>query len=276
MVVLNVSIVIYKTNEDKIQRLVAMLRQSQEVNEIFVIDNSPSPFLAPHNMDATYIFNDKNYGYGRAHNIALRKTIESKVPYHLVLNPDVVFEPSIISRLLHYMDDNTSIGSLMPKIYYPNGDLQHLCKLVPTPLDLFGRRFLPKWMMRKRKRRFELCDSGYDRIMNVPYLSGCFMLLRTSALEDVGLFDERFFLYPEDIDLTRRIHSKYKTIFYPYISVIHEYGRGSYKSTKLLYFHIVNMCRYFNKWGWFFDKERKEINARCIAENIPTSGQRQL
>ena len=204
----------------------------------------------------------------------MRKTIENKIPYHLVLNPDVVFDPSIINELLEYMEGHTSIGSLMPKIYYPNGDLQYLCKLVPAPMDLFGRRFLPKWMMKKRKRRFELYDSGYSTIMNVPYLSGCFMLLRTSTLEDVGLFDERFFLYPEDIDLTRRIHKKYKTIFYPYVSVIHEYGRGSYKSMKLLYFHIVNMCRYFNKWGWFFDKERKEINARCIAENIPTSDQR--
>ena len=274
MVVLNVSIVIYKTNEEKIHRLVALLRQCKAVNDVFIIDNSPSPFQTPHNMDATYIFNNNNCGYGRAHNIALRKTIENKIPYHLVLNPDVVFDPSIINELLEYMEGHTSIGSLMPKIYYPNGDLQYLCKLVPAPMDLFGRRFLPKWMMKKRKRRFELYDSGYSTIMNVPYLSGCFMLLRTSTLEDVGLFDERFFLYPEDIDLTRRIHKKYKTIFYPYVSVIHEYGRGSYKSMKLLYFHIVNMCRYFNKWGWFFDKERKEINARCIAENIPTSDQR--
>lgn len=274
MVVLNVSIVIYKTNEEKIHRLVVLLRQCKAVNDVFIIDNSPSPFQTPHNMDATYIFNNNNCGYGRAHNIALRKTIENKIPYHLVLNPDVVFDPSIINELLEYMEGHTSIGSLMPKIYYPNGDLQYLCKLVPAPMDLFGRRFLPKWMMKKRKRRFELYDSGYSTIMNVPYLSGCFMLLRTSTLEDVGLFDERFFLYPEDIDLTRRIHKKYKTIFYPYVSVIHEYGRGSYKSMKLLYFHIVNMCRYFNKWGWFFDKERKEINARCIAENIPTSDQR--
>lgn len=274
MVVLNVSIVIYKTNEEKIHRLVALLRQCKAVNDVFIIDNSPSPFQTPHNMDATYIFNNNNCGYGRAHNIALRKTIENKIPYHLVLNPDVVFDPSIINELLEYMEGHTSIGSLMPKIYYPNGDLQYLCKLVPAPMDLFGRRFLPKWMMKKRKRRFELYDSGYNTIMNVPYLSGCFMLLRTSTLEDVGLFDERFFLYPEDIDLTRRIHKKYKTIFYPYVSVIHEYGRGSYKSMKLLYFHIVNMCRYFNKWGWFFDKERKEINARCIAENISTSDQR--
>lgn len=274
MVVLNVSIVIYKTNEEKIHRLVALLRQCKAVNDVFIIDNSPSPFQTPHNMDATYIFNNNNCGYGRAHNIALRKTIENKIPYHLVLNPDVVFDPSIINELLEYMEGHTSIGSLMPKIYYPNGDLQYLCKLVPAPMDLFGRRFLPKWMMKKRKRRFELYDSGYNTIMNVPYLSGCFMLLRTSTLEDVGLFDERFFLYPEDIDLTRRIHKKYKTIFYPYVSVIHEYGRGSYKSMKLLYFHIVNMCRYFNKWGWFFDKERKEINARCIAENIPTLDQR--
>lgn len=273
MVALNVSIVIYKTNEEKIHRLVTLLRQCEMVKDVFIIDNSPSSFAAPMDMEAIYIFNNKNYGYGRAHNIALRKTIEDKVPYHLVLNPDVTFDPLIIPGLLQYMNSNTAIGSLMPKIFYPNGDLQYLCKLLPTPLDLFGRRFLPKWMMKSRKRLFELRDSGYDRMMNVPYLSGCFMLLRTSALENVGLFDERFFLYPEDIDLTRRIHRQYKTIFYPYISVIHEYGRGSYKNIKLLWFHIVNMCRYFNKWGWFFDKERKEINARCIAENIPTSGQ---
>ena len=259
MVVLNVSIVIYKTNEEKIHRLVALLRQCKAVNDVFIIDNSPSPFQTPHNMDATYIFNNNNCGYGRAHNIALRKTIENKIPYHLVLNPDVVFDPSIINELLEYMEGHTSIGSLMPKIYYPNGDLQYLCKLVPAPMDLFGRRFLPKWMMKKRKRRFELYDSGYNTIMNVPYLSGCFMLLRTSTLEDVGLFDERFFLYPEDIDLTRRIHKKYKTIFYPYVSVIHEYGRGSYKFVKTML-----------KLG----KERKEINARCIAENISTSDQR--
>ena len=92
-------------------------------------------------------------------------------------------------------------------------------------------------------------DTGYNQIMDVPYLSGSFMLLRTSALKEVGLFDERFFMYPEDIDLTRRIGAKYRTIFYPEVSVIHHHEKASYKSVKLLIIHVWNIMKYFWKWG---------------------------
>ena len=107
-------------------------------------------------------------------------------------------------------------------------------------------------------------SSGYDKIMNVPYLSGCFMLLRTKALQKARLFDERFFMYPEDIDLTRRIHRDYLTVYFPHVTIIHNHEHASYKSLKMLLVHIVNMCRYFNKWGWFVDKERDAINAIAI------------
>ena len=100
--------------------------------------------------------------------------------------------------------------------------------------------------------------------MNVPYLSGCFMLLRSEALKKVGLFDERFFMYPEDIDLTRRIREHYRTIFYPHVSVIHNHAQGSYKSKKLLWIHIINLIKYFNKWGWFCDKKRQLINKETL------------
>ena len=96
--------------------------------------------------------------------------------------------------------------------------------------------------------------------MNVPYLTGCFMFLRLSALEQVGLFDERYFMYPEDIDLTRRLHTRFLTLYYPYATVIHDHERASYKNLKMLMIHIVNLCRYFNKWGWIFDAERDRFN----------------
>jgi GT2 family glycosyltransferase len=73
-------------------------------------------------------------------------------------------------------------------------------------------------------------------------------------------------MYPEDIDLTRRIHQYYKTMFYPYVSIIHEHGQGSYKSLKLLWIHISNMVKYFNKWGWFFDVDRKRINKKVLSQ----------
>ena len=96
--------------------------------------------------------------------------------------------------------------------------------------------------------------------MNVPYLSGCFMLFRMSALQDIGLFDERFFMYPEDIDITRRMHEKYKTIFFPKVSIIHSHAAASKVNIRMLKVHILNMVRYFNKWGWILDTKRRKLN----------------
>jgi len=103
-------------------------------------------------------------------------------------------------------------------------------------------------------------------LLDVPYLSGCFMLFRTEALKEVGLFDERFFMYPEDIDLTRRIHAKYRTVFYPEVSIIHHHAQSSYLNLKMLFIHITNMVKYFNKWGWILDKERKIINKKILEQ----------
>jgi len=264
---LNVSIVLYNNPLDEISLLVKSLRESEVVSEIYLIDNSPVRLDTLDSLPAKYIFNNKNLGYGSAHNLAIRQTIEQNVPYHLVLNPDISFEPNILEKILNFMNNNSKIGQLMPKVYYPNHEIQYLCKLIPTPFDLIFRRFLPSSWMRKRTYKFEMRATGYDWVMDVPYLSGCFMLLRTSALKNVGLFDERFFMYPEDIDLTRRIHRKYRTVFYPEVSIIHHHAQGSYSNLKMLWIHTVNMIKYFNKWGWIFDQERKDVN-RKISKQV--------
>ena len=118
----------------------------------------------------------------------------------------------------------------------------------------------------KRARRFEMLDSGYDHVMNVPFLSGCFMFLRVSALKQIGLFDERFFMYGEDIDLSRRMHKCFKTLYYPDVTIIHHHEAASYKSLKMMFVHIRNIIKYFNKWGWFFDSERRKVNKIAIRE----------
>lgn len=153
----------------------------------------------------------------------------------------------------------------MPKVLYPDGEIQYLCKLLPSPFDLIFRRFVPfeKWKD-KRNEIYELRFTGYDEIMNIPYLSGCFMFLRVDILKKVGLFDERFFMYLEDTDLSRRIYRVAKNIFYPYVHIYHEYGKGSYKNKKLLMYHIQSAIKYFNKWGWFNDSERKKINQEIL------------
>lgn len=259
---LNASIVLYNHTVAEITPLVDLLRLSEQVKEVYLIDNSPKENSAFQKLNAEYVFTAKNIGYGAGHNIAIRKTIEQQIPYHLVVNPDILFNGKILDELSDFMDKNSDVGHLMPKILYPDGQIQYLCKLLPKPSDLFFRRFLPSKWTKKSNDRFELRQTGYDKIMEVPYLSGCFMFLRTKALEEVGLFDERFFMYPEDIDLTRRMHQKYKTIFYPLVSVTHHHAQASYQNVRLLFVHLWNLMKYFNKWGWFFDNERKKVNKR--------------
>ena len=246
---INASVVTYNTPAEEVERIHAILSSSPLVKNVFIIENT-----------------ENNRGYGAAHNIALRRSLDDDVDYHLVVNSDIVFDPIIIGQLCEYMDSHLDVGQVMPRVTYPDGSLQYLCKCLPTPFDLFGRRFLPKRLTMQRNHRFELRFTGYDKEMNVPYLSGCFMLFRVSALRDVGLFDERFFLYPEDIDITRRIHRSYKTMFYPYCTIVHDHRRESYKSLRMTWVHIVNMCKYFNKWGWVFDAERTKVNNETLSE----------
>ena len=92
------------------------------------------------------------------------------------------------------------------------------------------------------------------------------MFLRMSAVQDVGLFDEQFFMYAEDIDMTRRIHKKYKTLYYPCTTIYHTFTRGSRKSLRLLRIHVVNIMLYFNKWGWFKDEERNTVNENVMQQ----------
>lgn len=257
---LNVSIVLYKHLWSNVESLIQTLLATDFIYKIYIIDNSPTPSVEFNQPGLCYFFTGKNLGYGTAHNIALRESILNKVPYHLVVNPDISFDASILKTITLFMDSHLTVGHLMPKVLYPNGELQYLCKLLPTPADLLFRRFLPESWNKKRMQVFEMRDTGYSKIMDVPYLSGCFMFLRTAALAKVGIFDERFFLYPEDIDLTRRIGQHYRTVFFPDATVIHHHAKSSYKNINMMLIHSWNLIKYFNKWGWIFDKERKAIN----------------
>lgn len=260
------SIVLYKNNTDLVKEAINSFLATGLNVQLYLIDNSPTDELSVLNTDPRilYIKNDKNVGFGKAHNIALKKAVEHS-KYHLVLNPDIYFPENTLEKLFDYMESNQNVGQIMPKVLYPDGQTQHLCKLLPTPADLFLRRFMPGLKSaEKRNHQYELRDSGYNKIMNVPYLSGCFMFLRSSTLKEIGLFDERIFMYIEDADLTRRIHAKYKTLYYPVVHVFHHYAKGSYKNLKLMLYNIHGAIIYFNKYGWFFDSKRKKINKKVI------------
>ncbi|MFN4082100.1 MAG: glycosyltransferase [Bacteroidia bacterium] len=262
---INCSIVTYRHSINQLRLLLTQLQTDPLIKTIFIIDNWISnnlqKDLAPFTK-VNYIFNHANLGYGKAHNIALKKSI-NEVDYHIVINPDIELQEQTISDLYAYMQNHQNIGLIMPKVLYPDGSIQYLCKMLPTPFDLIGRRFLPAFMqktMQKRLQAYELKHKNYNLQMEIPNLSGCFMFLRCSALQTTGLFDEHFFMYLEDTDLSRRINQQYQTVYYPNTAVIHHYEKGSYKNFKLLTYHIKSAFYYFGKWGWLFDPMRTTIN----------------
>ena len=261
----SVSIVVYENDKNLLLRVVSCVLESQLLTSLYIIDNSSTNKLReifPQDSRLEYIFMNSNNGFGAGHNFIMRQP-EKMGKYHLVLNPDVSFAPGTLEKLYDYIENNPDVGNVMPKIIYPNGDLQYLCKLLPTPMDWIGRMFIPFKSIKKRiNDKFEMRFADYESEMNVPYLSGCFMFLRKSVIEEVGVFDEGIFMYGEDTDLNRRIYQKHRTMYYPKVTITHAFEKGSHKSLRLFWIHVKAAIYYLNKWGWFFDKERRGINKK--------------
>jgi len=222
--------------------------------EIIIVDNNSTnstvSIIEKDFKNVRLIRNNKNIGFGAAHNIAIKL---GRGKYHLVLNPDIIFTENSVGKLVNFMEANPEIGLVSPKIVYPDGKIQYLCKRLPCLFDLIIRRFTPRFIQNLFKKRidyFEMRETGYNKIMDVPYLSGSVMLFRKSILEKIGGFDENFYMYFEDTDITRRISEISRTVFYPYTSVIHLWERGSHKNIKLFFISLISTAKYFNKWGW--------------------------
>lgn len=270
------SIVLYNTPRSQIDSVLKSVFESGCVEILYIIDNSPSDrwrILENRNEESgckntkiRYIHNE-NLGYGASHNLAMQEAIESGSVYHVVLNPDIRFEAEVLSSLTDFMEENKDASYVLPKVVYPDGEIQYLCKLLPTPGDLIFRRFLPKSWGKKRNDRYCLKASGYNRVMNPPCLSGCFMFLRLSTLQKYNIFfDEGYFMYCEDFDLMRRLHRVSKTLYFPDVQIVHNHQKESYKNKKMLIAHIKSAVRYFGKYGWWFDRERQAMNKRVLGE----------
>lgn len=257
------SLVTYHNNKNDLEKVFESFLNTDLDIKLFVSDNSSDNSIQElcKNDRVEYIFNNSNRGFGFAHNIGIRKAEEIDSSYHFIVNPDVYFEKGTLESIVEFMEENKNIGLLMPKILYPNGDIQYVCKLLPTPFNFFARSILPNWKwVNKINDIFEMKFTGYNKTMEVPYISGCFMCFRTKVLKEIGYFDENIFLHLEDTDISRRTYIKYKTVMFPEATVYHKWEKATYKSKSVRNATIKSAIYYFNKYGWFFDKERKKIN----------------
>jgi len=263
------SIVTYKNDIEILRKTIESFLNTDLNVKLYMVDNSSDTLIEKLcNEYKIQYFPRENLGFGAGHNFILRQN-EMLGKYHLILNPDIYFEKNVLKVLFEYMESHPKIGNIMPKVLYPNGDIQYLCKLLPKPINWIGRILIPfKKIRKKLDYNFEMRFSDYNHIMQVPFLSGCFMFLRSETIDKIGLFDDKIFMYAEDTDLNRRIGKYYQTIFFPKVSIVHNYERESYKHFRLFIIHAKSAIYYFNKWGWFFDKDRNLINKTAKEQHL--------
>lgn len=267
---ISASIVLYHSDFDTLKNLIKSIYLSENSVKLYLVDNSKDDslrVLEKENVNIVYIYNNENVGFGKGHNIALKKAIENFYEYHFVINPDIIIDPqiNIINRMVEYMVQNKDIGMLMPKILNEDGTIQYLPKLLPSPIDIFIRKFKrPKSYYNSFIENYELRFVDPDVVYTAPILSGCFTLFKLGIFQKIGFYDDRFFMYFEDWDISRRVNEKYKTVYFPLVYVYHGYESGANKSKKLFKIFVNSAICYFNKWGWMYDKNRKRINANTI------------
>ena len=206
---------------------------------------------ADRHPNITLICKAENGGFGKAHNQALAI---SKSRYHVICNPDIVVMNDVFTPLTAFLHSQPGIGIACPQFCHTNGELQPLNRRHPSVLDLFLRRFLPAALgpvFQKRLSSYDMRDVGYDHSYDVPFVSGAFMFCQTAVLKAVGGFDERFFLYFEDADLSRKVQAHgYRTVYCPEVTVTHAWERLAHKSWRGTWIFIKSAYQYFRKWGF--------------------------
>lgn len=221
--------------------------------EIYVIDNDSgddsSRYLKEFFPSIKYIDNKSNVGFGRANNQAIRKV---EAQYTFIINPDTIISKDLFSILTDHLNENPKCGAAGVKILNPDGTYAPESKRsVPTIWSSFCKMFsLHEIFPQKRLfNKYYMNWLGEDELNQVPVLSGSCMFWRTDLLKDLGGFDERFFMYGEDIDLCYRVqNTEFYIDYVPETSIIHYKGEST-KKGDLRYNWIFNKALY-----QFYDK----------------------
>lgn len=251
---ISVIIVNYKVKEYVKDLLESIEKAKQHfVLEIFVIDNDSgddsSTYLRKFFPSVKYIDNATNIGFGRANNQAIR---QAKGTYTLIINPDTVISRDLFKTLTDHLEKNPNCGAAGAKILNPDGTYAPESKRsVPTIWSSFCKIFSLHELFPGKKifNQYYLNWLDNNEINEVPVLSGSCMFWRTDLLKELGGFDERFFMYGEDIDLCYRVqNTTYHIDYVPETSIVHYKGEST-KKGDLRYNWIFNKALY-----QFYDK----------------------
>jgi N-acetylglucosaminyl-diphospho-decaprenol L-rhamnosyltransferase len=212
--------------------LVKALLSFEQIDQITITNNLLEDTDYPTDPRICLIKNELPAGYGTNHNAAFR---ESKSSFFCILNPDIRFKRNPFPELISSFS-NPKVALVAPKIITPLGKVEDSARKFPTFRSLFSKAF---------------CGSNgtYSELNSSPdWVGGMFMLFRSDVFREIGGFDEKFFLYYEDVDICWRLRQKgYEIKFVPTVEVIHDARRESRKNWRYARWHLASMARYLIK-----------------------------
>lgn len=254
---IDVSIIIVTANHRRYikQCLKSLLRKNNKLQlEIFLIDNASTDggtkFVQQHYPHVHLLIQKQQRGFSTNSNIAIR---QSRGRYILLLNPDTEIVPSALKALLRFMDTHPNIGICGPQLRFPDGSLQFSCRAFPTWRSTLVRRTPLRFFLQNSSinRNHLLSDIDHNKTQEVDWILGGCMMIRQKMLEDIGLLDENFYLYCEDIDICLRAKKgNWKVYYVPTARAIHHHLAVSDKKLFSMhsYHHVKSMLHYFIKY----------------------------
>ncbi len=263
---LSISLVCYRSDPDRLLCTLNSLRealhyaQSQQplTTTLTVVDNGNDAAalqllleqsgLAP---QTELICNNQNTGFGTANNQVIDNAASD---FHLVVNPDVELQTDALQVALGYLHQNPQAVAISPACKNGNGGVEFLCKRYPSVCILFLRGFAPRWLkntFHKALAHYE-CQELAESIhpVKVELISGCFMLCRTPALQDVGGFDEAYFLYFEDFALSIALARAGEIHYLPACRIIHHGGNAAKKGLQHICYFLRSAWHFYRCHGW--------------------------
>ena len=250
---LSIIIVNYNVQHFLEQCLQSVFKALPNINaEVWVVDNNSVDgsveMVEKKFPEVKLIASKENLGFSKGNNLAIRKSIGQ---YTLLLNPDTLVEEDTFEKVIQFMDNNPKAGGLGVKMVDGKGNfLPESKRSLPTPTVAFYKIFGLSSIFPKSKRfgKYHCGHLNKNKNHEIEILSGAFMLMRKEALDKVGLLDEAFFMYGEDIDLSYRIiKGGYKNYYFSDTRIIHYKGESTKKSSVNYVFVFYNAMIIFAK-----------------------------